>query len=97
MAIAYHRGRMAPDHGVGGGLMAAVGLSAAEAEERIAGMLRTRVETKSLECMACATCGPKFHHLQPHNYKLQPKELYCKYTLYCLDLMSLYKPPTTLP
>ena len=26
--IAYHRGRMAPDHGVSGGLMAAVGLSA---------------------------------------------------------------------
>lgn len=26
--IAYHRGRMAPDNGVSGGLMAAVGLSA---------------------------------------------------------------------
>ena len=26
--IAYQRGRMAPDHGVSGGLMAAVGLSA---------------------------------------------------------------------
>ena len=28
--IAYHRGRMAPDHGASGGLMAAVGLSAGE-------------------------------------------------------------------
>ena len=34
--IAYHRGRMAPDHGLSGGIMAAVGLGAAAAEARIA-------------------------------------------------------------
>lgn len=36
MLIAYHRGRMAPDHGLSGGLMAAVGLGVAAAEARIA-------------------------------------------------------------
>jgi len=34
--IAYHRGRMAPDHGVAGGLMAAVGLAAGDADARLA-------------------------------------------------------------
>ena len=34
--IAYHRGRMAPDHGVAGGLMAAVGLADAGADARLA-------------------------------------------------------------
>ena len=34
--IAYHRGRMAPDHGLSGGIMAAVGLGVAAAEARIA-------------------------------------------------------------
>jgi fatty acid synthase len=34
--VAYHRGRMAPEHGVSGGLMAAVGLGAAAAEARLA-------------------------------------------------------------
>ena len=34
MLVAYHRGRMAPDHGVTGGLMAAVGLGAAAADAR---------------------------------------------------------------
>ena len=33
--IAYHRGRMAPDHGLSGGMMAAVGLGAGAAEARI--------------------------------------------------------------
>ena len=36
MLIAYHRGRMAPDHGLSGGIMAAVGLGVAAAEARIA-------------------------------------------------------------
>ena len=36
LLVAYHRGRMAPDNGVTGGAMAAVGLSAAEAAARIA-------------------------------------------------------------
>ena len=34
--IAYHRGRMAPDNGANGGLMAAVGLGAADARARLA-------------------------------------------------------------
>ena len=34
--IAYHRGRMAPAHGATGGLMAAVGLGAADARARLA-------------------------------------------------------------
>ena len=34
--VAYHRGRMAPDHGASGGLMAAVGISAAAANIRLA-------------------------------------------------------------
>ena len=34
--VAYHRGRMCPEHGVSGGLMAAVGLGAADAEARLA-------------------------------------------------------------
>ena len=34
--VAYHRGRMAPDAGITGGLMAAAGLSAADAAARIA-------------------------------------------------------------
>ena len=33
--VAYHRGRMAPDAGITGGLMAAAGLSAADAAARI--------------------------------------------------------------
>ena len=33
--VAYHRGRMAPEHGVTGGLMAAVGLSADAADARL--------------------------------------------------------------
>ena len=33
--VAYHRGRMCPEHGVSGGLMAAVGLGADEAEARL--------------------------------------------------------------
>lgn len=43
--LAYHRGRMAPDHGVKGGLMAAVGLSAEAAESRLkhAGLMRSVV------------------------------------------------------
>ena len=36
MLVAYHRGRMCPEHGVSGGLMAAVGLGADEAEARLA-------------------------------------------------------------
>ena len=35
MLVAYHRGRMAPDNGITGGLMAAAGLSAADAKARI--------------------------------------------------------------
>ena len=35
MLVAYHRGRMAPDSGITGGLMAAAGLSAADAKARI--------------------------------------------------------------
>ena len=35
MLVAYHRGRMAPDAGITGGLMAAAGLSAADAAARI--------------------------------------------------------------
>ena len=34
--VAYHRGRMCPEHGVSGGLMAAVGLGAGDAEARLA-------------------------------------------------------------
>ena len=34
--VAYHRGRMCPEHGISGGLMAAVGLGADEAEARLA-------------------------------------------------------------
>ncbi|EIE22203.1 ketoacyl-synt-domain-containing protein [Coccomyxa subellipsoidea C-169] len=34
--VAYHRGRMCPDHGISGGLMAAVGLGAEVAEARLA-------------------------------------------------------------
>lgn len=43
--LAYHRGRMAPDHGVSGGLMAAVGLSAEAADARLskAGLTRSVV------------------------------------------------------
>lgn len=33
--VAYARGRMAPDHGAAGGLMAAVGLGAAAADARL--------------------------------------------------------------
>ncbi len=33
--VAYHRGRMCPEHGISGGLMAAVGLGADEAEARL--------------------------------------------------------------
>ncbi len=33
--VAYHRGRMAPDNSITGGLMAAAGLSAADAKARI--------------------------------------------------------------
>lgn len=36
LLVAYHRGRMCRDHGITGGLMAAVGLGAAEAEKRLA-------------------------------------------------------------
>ncbi len=34
--VAYHRGRMCPEHNISGGLMAAVGLGAEEAEARLA-------------------------------------------------------------
>lgn len=34
--VAYHRGRMCPEHNISGGLMAAVGLGADEAEARLA-------------------------------------------------------------
>jgi fatty acid synthase len=34
--VAYHRGRMCPDHGISGGLMAAVGLGGDDAEARLA-------------------------------------------------------------
>lgn len=37
MLIAYHRGRLPIQHGINTGLMAATGLSAAEAIERCAG------------------------------------------------------------
>ena len=37
MLIAYHRGRLPIEHGINTGLMAATGLSAAEAIERCAG------------------------------------------------------------
>ena len=33
--VAYHRGRMCPEHGISGGLMAAVGLGVEEAEARL--------------------------------------------------------------
>ena len=33
--VAYHRGRMCPEHGMAGGLMAAVGLGADEAQARL--------------------------------------------------------------
>ena len=33
--MAYHRGRMLRDHGITGGLMAAVGLGVADAEKRL--------------------------------------------------------------
>ncbi len=33
--VAYHRGRMCPEHNISGGLMAAVGLGAEEAEARL--------------------------------------------------------------
>ena len=33
--VAYHRGRMCPHHGITGGLMAAVGLGADEAQARL--------------------------------------------------------------
>jgi acyl transferase domain-containing protein len=35
LLVAYHRSRMCRDHGVAGGLMAAVGLGAEEAERRL--------------------------------------------------------------
>jgi fatty acid synthase len=35
LLVAYHRGRMCREHGVAGGLMAAVGLGAEEAERRL--------------------------------------------------------------
>jgi acyl transferase domain-containing protein len=34
--VAYHRGRMCPEHGISGGLMAAVGLGVEDAEARLA-------------------------------------------------------------
>ena len=34
--VAYHRGRMCPEHNISGGLMAAVGLGSDEAEARLA-------------------------------------------------------------
>ena len=34
--VAYHRGRMCPEHNISGGLMAAVGLGVEEAEARLA-------------------------------------------------------------
>lgn len=37
MMIAYHRGRMPADNGIKGGLMAATGLSAEEAQQRVQG------------------------------------------------------------
>ena len=36
LLVAYHRGRMCRDHGITGGLMAAVGLGAADADKRLA-------------------------------------------------------------
>jgi len=37
MLVAYHRGRLPGDHGIGGGLMAATGLSAEQARLRVQG------------------------------------------------------------
>ena len=39
MLIAYHRGRLPADNGISGGLMAATGLSAEEATQRVQGTL----------------------------------------------------------
>ena len=68
MLIAYHRGRLPIEHGINTGLMAATGLSAAEAIERCAG---TNVVMACDNSPTSTTISGTLPAQEPHASKLQ--------------------------
>jgi acyl transferase domain-containing protein len=73
--VAYHRGRMCPEHNISGGLMAAVGLGADEAEARLAKHGKDSCVVgcdNSPNSVTLSGMPPTLFHLTPQSFRISP-------------------------
>ena len=73
--VAYHRGRMCPEHNISGGLMAAVGLGADEAEARLAKHGKDSCVVgcdNSPNSVTLSGMPPTLFHLTPQSLRISP-------------------------
>ena len=73
--VAYHRGRMCPEHNISGGLMAAVGLGADEAAARLAKHGKDSCVVgcdNSPNSVTLSGMPPALFHLTPQSLRISP-------------------------